>query len=185
MNIASECQSLIAAGYAVCPDCGHEFPPPETRRHDATASTAGLLSGHVTTTEYEVEDVRYSVHHKRGAPEDTPCTLRVEYRVGFRQRHSEWICFEHTGWARYRAESWWRSRSDAPVPESAAEAVDLAAAGALCETKSITVRSMVGEKYDRIIGHKLEAKPAWREPGWDEGEEEGDHTYVAVEGVPF
>ncbi|HAN99479.1 MAG TPA: DNA helicase, partial [Planctomycetaceae bacterium] len=29
------CRSLIAAGYARCPDCGQEFPPPERRKHEA------------------------------------------------------------------------------------------------------------------------------------------------------
>jgi DNA repair protein RadD len=163
-----QCESLIAAGYAVCPDCGYEFPPRERRQHDATASSEGILSGEVTTTIFPVLDVRYAVHHKRGAPEDAPRTLRVEYRIGLDQHQSEWVCFEHTGWARVRAESWWRRRSNARVPKTADEAVALADDGALCDTTSITVRSAVGEKYDRIIGYELEPKPEWREPGWDD-----------------
>jgi DNA repair protein RadD len=182
-----ECQSIIAAGYATCPDCGYVFPVPERRTHDATASTEGILSGQVTTTEYEVRDVRYAVHQKRGAPDDAPRTLRVEYRIGFRQYQSEWICFEHTGWPRQKAESWWRGRSNAPVPGSAVEAVDLADAGALCETRSITVRSMVGEEYDRIVGWDLGTKSVWREPGMDEGEEVNGETYAYADegGLPF
>ena len=118
-----ECQSLIAAGYAVCPDCGYEFPPPERRKHEATASTEGILSGEVTTTE-STRSARSATAStaRRGAPDDAPRTLRVEYRIGFHQYQSEWICFEHTGWARQKAESWWRTRSNAPVPRTAAEA---------------------------------------------------------------
>ena len=108
--------------------------------HDGTASTEGILSGQVTTTEYEVRDVRYAIHHKRGAPDDAPRTLRVEYRIGFHQYQSEWICFEHSGWARHKAESWWRRRSNALVPQTVDEAVELANAGAVCEAQSITVR---------------------------------------------
>jgi DNA repair protein RadD len=165
-----ECRSLIAAGYSMCPDCGHEFPKPEKRKHDGTASTEGILSGQVTTAEYPVEGVRYSIHHKRGAPEDAPRTMRVEYRLGFNHYRSEWICFEHTGFARKKAEQWWRRRSHALVPESADEAVALAESGALCRTRSVTVRSMAGEEYARIIGYELGDKPPWREPGWDEEE---------------
>lgn len=183
-----ECRSLIAAGYAVCPDCGYVFPVRERRTHDATASTEGILSGQVTTTDYEVRDIRYAVHHKRGAPDDAPRTLRVEYRIGFRQYQSEWICFEHSGWARHKAESWWRRRSNAPVPQSAEEAAALANVGALCETRSITVRSMVGEEYDRIVGYDLGEKLALREPGVDEECELGEEEYAfagADEEVPF
>jgi DNA repair protein RadD len=184
-----ECQSVIAAAYSVCPDCGHEFPPPEKQRHNATASTEGILSGQATTTEYDVEQVFYSVHHKRGAPEDAPRTMRVEYRIGFYRYQSEWICFEHTGWARKKAESWWRRRSDAPVPESAAEAVTLAEDGALCETMKIAVRSVTGEDYDRIVGYELDEKPFYREPGWDDEEPqtgvESKYVYASEEEIPF
>jgi DNA repair protein RadD len=90
--------------------------------------------------------------------------------LGFNHYQSEWVCFEHTGWARKKAEAWWRRRSHALVPESAEEAVALAEAGALCPTKSITVRSIAGEEYSRITGYELGEKPPWREPGWDEEE---------------
>ena len=179
-----ECQSLIAAGYAVCPDCGYVFPPRERQNHDATASTEGILSGQVTTTEHPVRNVYYSVHTKRGAPDDAPKTLRVDYRLGFNNYQSEWICFEHTGWARLRAQSWWRKRSNAPAPESAAEAVALSEAGALCETKAITVRSVVGENYDRVIGYELGEKPRWREPGMDDESLKSD-LELACEDLPF
>ncbi len=69
-----ECQSIIAAGYAICPDCGFIFPPPERRNHEATASAEGILSGEITTTVHQVQDVYYAVHHKRGAPDDAPRT---------------------------------------------------------------------------------------------------------------
>jgi hypothetical protein len=180
-----ECQSLVETGYAVCPDCGYEFPPPKRQNHDATASVEDILSGQVTTTVHEVEAVHYRVHHKRGAPDDAPKTMRVEYRVGFHKYQSEWICFEHTGWARQKAESWWRRRSNAPVPDSAAEAVELVNDGALCDTRSITVRSVAGEEYPSIIGYDLGTKPAWREPGLDDDLGEEVHTYAGEGGLPF
>ncbi len=149
------CQSVIAAGYAVCPDCGYEFPPPDRQQHGTQASKEGILSGETTVTEHDVLDVGYAVHRKRGAPEDAPTTMRVEYRIGLNHYQSEWVCFDHSGWARQKAESWWRLRSDEPVPASTKEAVDKAFAGALRETKSITVKSITGEQFDSIIGYEL------------------------------
>jgi DNA repair protein RadD len=155
-----ECHALIAAGYRICPECGHEFPPPERSGHDAVASGAGILSGQVSVEEHEVHKVAYYEHRKRGAPEDHPRTLRVEYCIGWERRQSEWICFEHTGWPRQKAESWWRQRSDSPVPDTAAEAAELASQGALCDTYAVKIKSTTGEKYDEITGYKLGPKPA-------------------------
>jgi len=85
---------------------------------------------------------------------------------------SKWVCIEHDGFARQKANSWWRKRTHAPFPESAEHAVDLARSGALAPTKAITVRSIAGEDFDRIIGYQLGAKPPSREPGDDDGADE-------------
>jgi len=150
-----ECHALIAAGYARCPNCGYEFPPPERSKHDTKASTAAVLSGQVTITKYAVHDVRYSVHTKRGAGEDAPKSLRVDYKIGWHRWKSEWVCLEHAGYARQKAVAWWRQRSREPLPATAAEAVAIARAGGLAPTREITVRSVAGEEYDRIIDYEL------------------------------
>jgi len=169
-----ECRALIAAGYAICPSCGYEFPPPDRQQHDAMASDAGILSGQVTDTEYEVRDVTYSVHTKRGAGDDDPKTLRVDYRLGLNHWQSEWVCFEHTGYARQKAVAWWKRRSPDPVPDTAQRAVEIAEGGGLATTERITVRSVAGEKYDRIVDYKLgpmpEPVPVHEALGYDEEE---------------
>ena len=43
---------------------------------------------------------------KRGAPAGHPKTLRVDYQVGFNDVASEWVCPEHTGYARWKFEKW-------------------------------------------------------------------------------
>jgi len=153
------CHSVIAAGYARCPDCGHEFPPPERSKHDAQASTAGILSDQVTITRYDVQETHYSVHKKRGAPADAPRTMRVDYKIGAYLWKSEWVCFEHAGYARQKAARWWRRRSLEPVPRTAGEAVALAQGGALAQTKTITVRAAPGDKYEQIIDYELGPVP--------------------------
>lgn len=166
------CRALIAPAYSICPQCGHEFPPPERKKHESRATNAGVLSGQVTDCEYEVRDVSYSVHTKKDADESAPKTLRVDYRLGLDYWVSEWICFEHTGWARRKAEQWWKARSPDPIPETAQHAVDLANNGALAHTERVTVRAVAGEKFERIIGCQLgpkpEPSPLWAVPDLDE-----------------
>ncbi|HQL76438.1 MAG TPA: DEAD/DEAH box helicase family protein [Phycisphaerae bacterium] len=162
-----QCQAVIHAAYAVCPECGYEFPAREREKHEREATTAGVLSGEVTETEYPVSDVYYGVHVKRDAPEGHPRTMRVDYRVGFNDYRSEWVCFEHTGYARGKAEAWWKLRSHEPVPDTVEQAVEICEAGGIAPTLAITVRSVTGEKYDRIVNHQLGPIPP-RLDGTDE-----------------
>lgn len=154
-----ECQAVIAAGFATCPQCGYVFPTPERRQHDAKASEAGILSGQVTTTKYGVEDIQYGVHVKRGASDDAPRSLRVDYRVGWHDYKSEWICFEHEGYARQKACDWWRKRSPDPVPDTVERAIEIIEGGGLAPTLSITVRAVAGDPYERIIDYELGPLP--------------------------
>lgn len=154
-----QCHALIAAGYSSCPDCGYEFPAQERTNHDAEASTEGVLSGQVTNERIAVRDVFYTVHIKRGADEDAPKTMRVDYKVGWHEYKSEWVCFEHEGYARWKAEQWWLARSHDPIPDSAERAVDVANAGGLATTKSIVVRRVAGDPYERVVDYELGPKP--------------------------
>lgn len=169
-----ECQAVIAAGCARCPQCDYVFPPPERTLHAAKASEAGILSGQVTTTSYSVEDVLYGAHTKRGVSEDGPRSLRVDYRVGWHEYKSEWICLEHDGYARQKAVAWWRQRSPDPVPDSVERAIEIIEGGGLAPTLGITVRAVAGEPYDRIIDYELgplpEAIPAHECTDFDPGE---------------
>jgi len=165
-----DCQSVIHAAYATCPECGYEFPPPEKQKHEASATTAGILSGQVEDTDHAVYDTLYNVHIKRNAGPDDPPTLRVQYGVGLNQWISEWVCFEHSGYARAKAQAWWTARSNEPVPDTVEDALKLAEAGALADTQQITVRHIAGQQYDRIIRHQLGLKP----PLLDGSEEKDD-----------
>ena len=167
-----ECHSVVMAGCAACPDCGYEFPPPERSKHDAKPSDAGILSGQVTVETFAVYDVVYSVHTKRGTSDDAPKSMRVDYKIDWHRWKSEWVCLEHDGFARQKAVAWWRQRSRMPVPKTAAEAVEIAKAGGLADTKSITVRSVSGQDYDRITDHQLGPIPELLERRDDGGDGE-------------
>ncbi len=154
-----KCHALVACGYADCPECGHPFPPPLREPHDAQASEAGVLSGEVTDTDHDVQDIIYRIHRKRDADEDAPRCLRVDYMIGLDSWQSEFICIEHSGYARRKAEAWWRQRCLDPCPTNVEEALELAEAGFLASSETITIRAVTGQKYDRIIKQSLSEIP--------------------------
>jgi DNA repair protein RadD len=154
-----KCHALVACGFANCPECGHPFPPLVREAHDAKASEAGVLSGEVTDTDYDVQDVVYRIHRKRDADDDAPRCLRVDYMIGLDHWQSEFICIEHQGYARRKAEVWWRDRCIDPCPTDADEAMDIAAAGLLATPESITVRAIAGQRYDSIVKQSLGPQP--------------------------
>lgn len=76
------------------------------------------------------------------------------------------------------------------MPRSAEEAVELAQAGALAEVLAIKVRSVAGEKYDRIVDYELGAKPepayaTAEEDEWDRRSPEPDYLPIPEDEVPF
>nr|DAH84050.1 MAG TPA: Chromatin remodeling complex ATPase [Caudoviricetes sp.] len=165
-----QCLALIHAGYTACPECGYVFPPKESNdKMTQTASSAGVISGQVDYTDYEVQNVYYCVHEKRGADPDAPKTMRVDYQVGFNEFKSEWVCPEHTGYARGKFEKWWHERAalGCPMPRSAREAVSLANEGFLAAPESITVKTIAGERFEHVTGFRLKERPVMREPGED------------------
>jgi len=180
-----DCHSIIHAAYTICPECEYEFPPPEREKHDSKATTASILSGQVEDMEYEVLSTNYSYHVKRKAGPDAPPTLRVEYKLGLGHWQSEWICLEHTGYARAKAEIWWRTRSDEPVPATVEQAITLAEAGALAQTKQITVRSISGQKYDRIIKYVVGPKPPLLHTGQEKNDQNLPEYTWAGDDIPI
>jgi DNA repair protein RadD len=98
----------------------------------ATATTLAILSV-VPPQWVAVTGITFRRHEKLGKPP----SLRVDYHCGL-VRHSEWICFEHTGYAREKAAAWWRARSTAPVPDTITAA--LAAIDVLPTPTAIEVR---------------------------------------------
>jgi DNA repair protein RadD len=159
-----ECLTIIHASHSNCPDCGYEFPKKDYS-HSAYATDEDILSGEVTIYDAEVTEINYSVHTKKGAKPSDPKTMKVEYRIGLGHSMSEWVCFEHEGFARKKAESWWKLRSDEPTPTMSDEAVLMCKIGNNKNTKSIKIKKVSGVKYDSIIGHELEEQKEWEAIG--------------------
>jgi DNA repair protein RadD len=133
-----KCGTYVALKTKRCPECGEiliketdgmgggerTMPKPKA---DAKTEIVSDGKPHWTT----VDRVQYRRHIKWAAP-NAPHTFRVDYICGY-TTYSEWICFDHVGYAREKARRWWvsRSMSDVPEPQTVTEALERAHNGEL------------------------------------------------------
>lgn len=160
MRECPKCQAVFLAARRSCPDCGYELPRQDGKlHHGAQAASVGILSGEVIETRMEVRQVIYSKHRKKNAP-DAPPTLRVEYQIGFADWISEWICPEHTGYARKKAEKWWdeRSKDGSPLPDRVEICIEAGQNGRLEEPVAIILKQRPGDKYPSISSYDFTAE---------------------------
>jgi len=154
-----KCRALLPLNVMLCPECGFQFPPRERlkREHEEKAAEAAILSGEVAVESYDVSHTDYQLWEKRNAPPGSPRTVRVTYWLDMLRSYSEWLCPEHTGYARAKFEKWWRehARADCPMPRSAEDVIEFQFMGRVRDTKRITVRTVSGQKYPEVVGHEL------------------------------
>lgn len=182
-----KCQALVPTMRMVCPDCGYEWPAREAT-HEESASTVGVITGQITTAEYDVLDINYQKWLKRG-DDAAPPTVCIEYIVADNLYKREWICPEHNGYARRKFEKWWEEhRIDETVefPETADEAVAMARNGLLKNVKRITVRQVTGERFDRITGYVFDEAKTERQLEFEDTSWVGDAPTGDIgEEIPF
>ncbi len=153
------CAEMVHPAVMVCPACGFEFPKP-TSELDDRARNGGILSGEVSFDDHQIRRADYDVHVKRNAEPGAPRTVECDYfdADDFRVIHREWLCPEHTGYARQKFERWWHehARRDIYPPFSAEEVAALCRNPAIVRQPSaITVKTVAGEKYPRVVGYAL------------------------------
>lgn len=147
------CEVFQATSVRSCLNCGHDFPPPAIEL-STSPSTAPILSSDHQTEVVEVTSVQYQKHEPR--PPKTIPTLRVDYYRGYRRLASEWVCLEHDGFARSKAEQWWRARSPDNVPRTIDDALLLA--DDLLQPLTIELApDLKDPKYQRIVGYQFTA----------------------------
>jgi len=103
-----ECMALLHLSTMICPECDYEFPKPEPKLA-STASNSAIMSDEAIEW-HDVIDIEYVRHSKNGKPD----SMRVIYHISEYTSFSEWVCFNHTGFARRKAEQWSSSRGEVP-----------------------------------------------------------------------
>lgn len=138
------CMTKCASGTKKCTNCGFIFPL-STIEHGHDRDNPITKKDKRAIVRAQVEGVVYSKHAKPGK---TP-SLRVDYLPS---NYSEWVCFEHDGFARKKAIKWWLDRYGGNiVPGTVDEALGIIKPGILREPTEIVVN--VTEKFPRIVSH--------------------------------
>lgn len=144
-KVCPNCESIVALSAAACPDCGHVFPQRVVKIAPIAATLPVLSSGEPMWV--PVQSVNYRQHIKPGGKP----SLKVTYVCAL-VPHSEWICFEHTGYPRRKAEMWWQERAPhLPVPRTVAEALTH------CQRLPVPAAIYVVPqgRYTKILGYRF------------------------------
>jgi DNA repair protein RadD len=92
--------------------------------------------------------------------------MRVSYWDGFDLVADEWVCLEHSGYAKRKADAWWSERSKNAPPNKIETAIAIAKAGGLAEPTAIMVRNEPGSRWVAIDGYELPQPPLPCESAW-------------------
>ncbi len=156
VKICPSCEARVHISAMECPECGTPFEIKETlsRKAQGGAMLSVDLPPPPKPEWLKVSRVSYARHEKPGSPP----SMRVTYQCGM-STHREWVCFEHTGYPRQRADIWWKKRVPAyrddswnvvygPVPLTVDEAIRFS--HSLKTPEEICVKP--DGKYTKIIG---------------------------------
>ena len=144
------CGSIVHAAVRICPDCGFEFPKPEIKI-DRTASNLAIMNSEMRPQWVAVDGVTYRCHTKKFSPN----SMKVTYSCGL-MTYREWICFEHIGYPKLLAQTWWKKRSNVAVPKSTSFAL------AYTQFLSIPTRICVRQngKYFDVVDYDFKGRAA-------------------------
>ena len=152
------CELDVAANARSCPECEFIFPV----KHEAKADDESQVTGAMPPEEWIVKDVVFKVHlPKRDAGEVVTPSVRVDYVVSKTDEGgnlstttiAEWICPQHSGFARTKFLAWWDAHSICDPPDSAADCVELMKMGT-CRWPGGIVTKKKG-KWFEIVEHKF------------------------------
>jgi len=144
------CEIWVHIARRECPDCGFTWPEPEIPVADSVPELSDVYFSDNSPVEHDVDHWLFFRHEKAGKP----VSLRVEYhRPGYFNSRiaSEWICFEHEGYARQRAEAWWLEVKPAAMGDYMPQTVDDAMQLVHTLIQPVKIVTVPDGKYTRII----------------------------------
>jgi DNA repair protein RadD len=95
--------------------------------------------------------VGYARHAGR---DGKPDSMRVDYYDGLRRVASEWVCFEHGGFAGEKARQWWIRRSNNLTPASTPSKTEAALDDAVFLSRPSAITVNETGRYPEVIGYE-------------------------------
>lgn len=144
VKVCPTCNAICLAAASICLDCGYEFPDSQIPL-DKTATTAKVMSNQIEPEWHKVISIRYQVHEKEGKI-PSMCVVYNTFDGPFR----EWICFQHTGFAREKAVRWHKAHSEGEAPSNISDAllVNYRAATGILTRQAGKYFEIIGYDYD-------------------------------------
>jgi len=143
-----ECENRVHAGKRICPFCLYLFPIQEEPKHREFASTLAIISGdNEGEKSYDITYLTFNLHRKSGMPD----SCRVDFvRENGKAIVSEYLCFEHQGFAKNRACVWWSQ----VMPDHALPLTSMNAVVTLHQHATKRITRITTTKPTTTNGHK-------------------------------
>lgn len=104
MKECPACSTMCYTSVKVCPDCGHQFEFKALIQSEADDSRI-IAKGEKEESFHKVTSVSYTKVTRVGSPS----MVKVTYLCGAKI-FNEWLCVEHTGYAKTKADHWIKFR---------------------------------------------------------------------------
>jgi len=117
VKVCPDCNELIHISVMKCTSCGYDFPPSEEIKLTATSGGAPIIS-----TELDMwRTVTRRSFAEHPGKEGKPDSVKTTFMVGMLAVNN-WLCPGHTGFAKHKADRFWRDHGgQVPFPANAQE----------------------------------------------------------------
>lgn len=159
-----ECESRCNISCVFCPTCGFMFDMKQAPNHEGASEKDLDIMQPDTPETISVYGMEMYRHKGKTDPETgvkKPDTLKAIYLKdpngafsNWRDCVSEWICIEHGGWAREKAEKWFKKFSVADAPTVIEDVLEAQERHMMRIPVALTIKK--DGKYFRILDHHFE-----------------------------
>lgn len=184
VKCCDHCGAYNHAAARICDNCKEPFPEPKTKLK-ANAASDELLKeseSNPVVENFKVDYTSYTLHEKK----NKPSMVKVTYTCGLRM-FSEYLCFEHEGFAKKKAHQWWTKRTtEEAIPELSSQALQ----NIDWLPQATHIKVWVNKQYPEILNHCFDGTSFGTIEAYSDGsglQTDTERQYVTVDDddIPF